>query len=93
MNDAYTAAKRVAMRELAAIPGFRGLEIEGKELVVYVVSRADEAALPPTIEGLRLRAVVAEKLREERNRGEGFAESGTYRIHKAKQPLTRKAAG
>ena len=91
MTHAHAAAaKQVAMRELATIPGFRGLEVEGKELVVYVVSRADEAALPASIEGLPVRAIVAERLREERARRGRTPASGTYPIHKTKQSLNRK---
>jgi hypothetical protein len=72
--------KSEAKRALAAIPGFRGLEIDDRELIVYVVSRADEALLPRTLCGLSVRAVVAEKLAEERR---AYAtKSGTFRIAK-----------
>jgi hypothetical protein len=77
--------KRAAMKALEGISGFRGLEVEGRKLIVYVVSSADAAALPSYMYGLRVQAVVAEELAERRlaTRISGVFRAGTAKPVKA----------
>jgi hypothetical protein len=75
MKDENIGLRKRAIEFLRQIDGFRGLEVDGNDLVVYVVSRSDEAKLPASFEHLQVSAVVAEKLRKATPTaaGSGFA--------------------